>query len=281
MADRDSMRAGVPVEIAAQVWRVIAPNPSMMTGPGTNTYVLGEKELAVLDPGPDDSSHFDALSRLGTVRWVLVTHTHRDHSPLAARLAATSGAQLIGLAPPADGMQDYSFRPAREPRDGELLQLGAVNCRAIHTPGHASNCVCYLIESARLLCTGDHILEGVSPVILPPDGDMSAYLSSLDKLLDLPFDRIAPGHGSVIQEGKNWIRHMRQHRLAREQKVLDRLAALGCASIPAMTPSVYDDVPPDRHEWAQRTLLAHLLKLRGDGRVVSDGDRWRVVPHHS
>jgi glyoxylase-like metal-dependent hydrolase (beta-lactamase superfamily II) len=277
MTDRDSMCAGVPVEIAERVRRVIAPNPSMMTGPGTNTYVFGSNDIAVLDPGPDESSHLDALRGLGTVRWVLVTHTHKDHSPLAARIAAESGAELIGLAPPGDGMQDYSFHPTRQPRDGEVLQLGQVSCRAIYTPGHASNCVCYLLESSRLLFTGDHILEGVSPVILPPDGDMSAYLSSLDKLLDLPFDRIAPGHGSVINEGKDWIRHMRRHRLAREDKVMIRLTALGASTIPAMTPSIYDDVPPDRHEWAQRTLLAHLLKLRLDGRVANEGDLWRVL----
>jgi glyoxylase-like metal-dependent hydrolase (beta-lactamase superfamily II) len=170
-----------------------------------------------------------------------------------------------------------SFKPQRTPRDGERLSLGDTELTAVYTPGHASNCVCYLLGSASMLFSGDHILEGVTPVILPPDGDMHAYLDSLDKLLPLPFERIAPGHGSVIESGKAWIRALTKHRLAREAKVVARLQALGAATIAELTPTVYDDVPSERHQWAKLTLQAHLLKLQKDGRAILQADRWQVT----
>src|SRR6202040_2962888 len=170
------------------------------------------------------------------VRWVIVTHTHRDHSPLAAVLAKQTGACLIGLAPPADGRQDESFRPDLCPRDGEALMFGDVALTAIHTPGHASNCVCYLLESERLLFTGDHVLEGVSPVILPPDGDMAAYMHSLQKLHAYDFDRIAPGPGGLREGGKQVLNALRAHRLAREEKVLRSLRRLAAATLDELTP---------------------------------------------
>jgi glyoxylase-like metal-dependent hydrolase (beta-lactamase superfamily II) len=277
MTSPPELRAGVPQEIAHGVRRMLAGNPGMMTGPGTNGYVLGVHELAVLDPGPMDGAQLDSYLALGNIRWILVTHTHADHSPLAAELAQRTGAELIGCMPPADGRQDLSFKPHRVPRDGERLHLGDSELIAVYTPGHASNCVCYLLESARLLFSGDHILEGVTPVILPPDGDMHAYLDSLDKLLALPFERIAPGHGSVIESGKTWIRALTKHRLAREAKVIARLQAAGAATIAELTPAVYDDVPADRHQWAKFTLQAHLLKLQKDGRVILQTDRWRTA----
>ena len=258
-----------------------------MTGPGTNTYLLGEQQLTVLDPGPDDPQHMNAiLSAAGGVpiRFILVTHTHRDHSPLAQRLAAASGARVIGMLAPNDGRQDESFLPAQVPGDGERLLLGDCELIAIHTPGHASNCVCYLSPRERLLFTGDHILEGVSPVILPPDGDMSAYIESLDKLMSLQFDRMAPGHGDVIVDAKQAIRELRAHRMAREYKVLSKLRnwppsrqALREAGIADLTREVYDDVPVERHAWAQLTLQAHLIKLAREELVVERDGCWRAA----
>ncbi len=256
----------------------MAGNAGMMTGPGTNTYLLGEGAIAVIDPGPDDAHHLASILAAagGPIHWVLVTHTHRDHSPLAAELARRSGAQLIGLSPPKDGRQDETFVPHHRPADTERLILGDVEVLAIHTPGHASNCVCYFVERERLLITGDHVLEGVSPVILPPDGNMSDYLNSLDKLLAFDFEYIAPGHGDLMDRGKGVVQALRAHRLAREAKVLRSIPKLNEATLDSLTPLVYDDVPPDRHAWARLTLEAHLIKLVHEGRVLERRGRWSL-----
>ncbi|MGH9564053.1 MAG: MBL fold metallo-hydrolase, partial [Terracidiphilus sp.] len=203
--------------------------------------------------------------------------THPDHSPLAHRLARRTGAQVIGLPPPDDGRQDSTFAPDHRPADGEHLPLGECGLIAIHTPGHASNCVCYLLESERMLFTGDHVLEGVSPVILPPDGEMSAYLRSLDKLQSRDFERIAPGHGGVMGRGKEVLTALRAHRIAREEKVLRSLRRLGAATLDELTPVVYDDVAVERHRWARLTLEAHLLKLAGENLAGDCGGRWRLT----
>lgn len=266
------------VALGNAVWRIVAGNAGMMTGPGTNTYVFGEHERTVLDPGPDDERHLEAiLAAAPNIRWILATHTHRDHSPLVAKLARRTGAQVIGLPPPHDGRQDESFAPDHAPADGERLTLGDSTVIAIRTPGHASNCVCYLLERERLLFTGDHVLEGVSPVILPPDGDMGAYIASLDKLVPLDFDRIAPGHGDVLQKPKRVLAALRAHRIFREDKALRCLAGMQDATIAALTPLVYDDVPADRHVWARLTLEAHLIKLLREGRVAQHGGNWRAI----
>jgi glyoxylase-like metal-dependent hydrolase (beta-lactamase superfamily II) len=267
------------VSLGLGVRRIVAPNAGLMTGPGTNTYLLGLREIAVVDPGPDDAEHLRAIiqASVGAIRWVIVTHTHRDHSPLASVLAKETGARLIGLPPPHDGRQDEGFNPDHTPHDGERLTLGEVALTAIHTPGHASNCVCYLLESERLLFTGDHVLEGVSPVILPPDGDMSAYLHSIEKLMGYDFERIAPGHGGVMGRGKRILELLRAHRLAREDKVLRSMTTLGAATLDQLTPTVYDDVPAERHTWAKLTLEAHLIKLARDGRVIEHEGTWRAT----
>jgi glyoxylase-like metal-dependent hydrolase (beta-lactamase superfamily II) len=275
---RSQLAPGQPVSLSPGVRRVVAPNAGLMTGPGTNTYLLGVREIAVLDPGPNDTGHFNAIVAAsgGPIRWVVVTHTHRDHSPLAAVLARETGAQLIGLPPPDDGRQDEGFSPDHLPFDGEHLTLGEFALTAIHTPGHASNCICYLLKEERLLFTGDHVLEGVSPVILAPDGDMSAYMHSLEKLMPFDFERIAPGHGGVMERGKRTLEALRAHRIARENKVL-RAMASGATTLEGLTPAVYDDVPPERHPWAKLTLEAHLIKLVRDGRVVEHAGSWRIT----
>ncbi|MBS0614492.1 MAG: MBL fold metallo-hydrolase [Proteobacteria bacterium] len=278
MEDRSLLKPGTPATIAPGVRRLVAGNAGMMTGPGTNTYLLGDEQVAVLDPGPAQQEHLRAILAAagGAIRWILATHTHPDHSPLAQELARATGAELIGLPPPDDGRQDLSFRPQRVPSDGEVLALGTMRLAAIRTPGHASNCVCYLHEQARLLFSGDHVLEGVTPVILPPDGDMSDYLDSIAKLEPLSFDRIAPGHGAVIGQGKSMLAMLRKHRLMREAKVIAALRARRPASIEALTPRVYDDVPAERHGWAKLTLEAHLRKLAREGRATLDGTTWSL-----
>ena len=275
---RSQLAAEICVSVAPGVRRIVAGNAGMMTGPGTNTYLIGSREVAVLDPGPDDARHLDAIVAAAgaAIRWIIVTHTHPDHSPLAQPLARRTGARLIGLPPPGDGRQDPTFAPQHLPADGECLSVGEHRLVAIHTPGHASNCVCYLLQSERLLFTGDHVLEGVSPVILPPDGDMSAYLHSLDKLRSHDFERIAPGHGGVMERGKEILAALRAHRLAREDKVIGSLRRIGAATLDELTPVVYDDVAAERHRWARLTLEAHLIKLAREGLAGERDGHWRL-----
>jgi glyoxylase-like metal-dependent hydrolase (beta-lactamase superfamily II) len=277
---RSQLAAQKCVSLAPGVRRIVAGNAGLMTGPGTNSYLLGLREVAVLDPGPDDARHLEAiLAAAGpAVRWIFVTHTHPDHSPLASRLAQLTGARVIGLPPPNDGRQDATFSPDHVPVDGERLSAGECQLIAIHTPGHASNCLCYLLERERLLFTGDHVLDGVSPVILAPDGDMSAYLSSLDKLQSHDFERIAPGHGGIMERGKEVLIALRAHRLAREEKVLGGLRRLGAATLDGLTAVVYDDVPVERHRWARLTLEAHLIKLAREQRAGERDGLWRLTP---
>jgi glyoxylase-like metal-dependent hydrolase (beta-lactamase superfamily II)/8-oxo-dGTP pyrophosphatase MutT (NUDIX family) len=269
------LAAGVPKRLDRWVTRLIAPNPGMMTGPGTNTYLVGENELAVIDPGPDVVSHLEKIREFKNIRWILCTHTHMDHSPGAAGLKAATGAQLLGRLPPEG--QDASFKPDFVLENGQRLDLGGLSLRAIHTPGHASNHLCYLLEQTRMLFTGDHVMQGSTVVINPPDGDMRAYLQSLEKLLDEDLAVLAPGHGYLIGAPHKEIRRLIAHRMAREKKVVSSLKNLEMASLEELLPLVYDDVPPRIHRWAARSLSAHLDKLVAEERARADGGRYALV----
>jgi glyoxylase-like metal-dependent hydrolase (beta-lactamase superfamily II)/8-oxo-dGTP pyrophosphatase MutT (NUDIX family) len=265
-----------------QVRRIAAPNPSMMTGPGTNTYILGSgDDVAVIDPGPPNEEHIAALlaaveGNHGRIRSILVTHTHIDHSPAAAILRMRTGAQVLGMPPAYPDRQDPSFRPDRALQHGERVTVGGCTLRVLHTPGHASNHLCYLLEEERLLFTGDHIMQGSTVIINPPDGDMAAYLRSLRRLKEEDIRYLAPGHGFLMDNPHEVIDRLLRHRLAREDKALHALPRHGHAAIEDLVPLVYDDVPPQKHRAAARSLLAHLIKLKADGRAIEVDGRWRA-----
>jgi glyoxylase-like metal-dependent hydrolase (beta-lactamase superfamily II) len=254
----------------------------MMTGPGTNTYLVGSgEEWAVIDPGPADERHNQAIldAAPGRIRYILVTHTHRDHSPGATPLKAATGAALLGRTTPHPHWQDPAFAPDRELRHDDRLTVDpGSTLRVIHTPGHASNHLCFLLEQERILFTGDHIIQGSTVVIDPPDGDMGAYLKSLESLLREALDYLAPGHGTLMPQPHEAIRGLIQHRLRRESKVVRALPRQHPADLPTLVQSVYDDVPPQLHPLAERSLLAHLLKLETEGRARRVADRWTAQP---
>lgn len=248
----------------------------MMTGPGTNTYLFGEKQVAVLDPGPLMPEHVQAiqLAVAGTIRWVVVTHTHPDHSPAAAILAAATGAELVGQPPPFGGSQDQSFFPEQVLNDCDRLATDEFTLRAVHTPGHASNHLCYLHEELNWLFTGDHIMGGSTVVIDPPDGNMNQYLASLRRLKELGLQKIAPGHGAVLDDPEAVVDRIIDHRLQREAKLIDALNASGVTTAEKLLVRVYDDVDAQLHRVALRSLLAHLIKLQEEGRAHDTQDGW-------
>jgi len=254
---------GVARALSPMVRRIVAPNPGLYTGPGTNTYLVGIDEIVVVDPAVDDPSHLDAIIGCGgdRIRWIAVTHTHVDHATGAAALAERTGAGVLGF-----GAKD-GFKPDRRLRDGDVVDSTEFRLRAIHTPGHASNHLCYLVEEERMLLSGDHINSSATVVIRPPDGDMVAYLDSLAALRKLRLRSIAPGHGHLIDKPADTIDWYIEHRNEREAKVLAALTEAGSAKIDQLIPVVYDDVDEERWPIARYSLHAHLLKLAGEGKV--------------
>jgi glyoxylase-like metal-dependent hydrolase (beta-lactamase superfamily II) len=255
----------------------------MMTGPGTNSYLVGcphANRWTVIDPGPADAAHLQALQAAapGPIEQILVTHTHVDHSPGAALLSAMTGAPVAGRRPDHPQGQDASFAPDRELAGGELLTLGPDTAlQVLHTPGHASNHLCYLLAAEKTLFTGDHVMQGSTVVINPPDGDMAVYLQALRGLLALDIDWLAPGHGFLVARPHDVVRALIKHRLAREARVLQALQSVGSgqgAPLDDLLPAVYADVPVGLYPVARRSLLAHLFKLQADGLASARDERW-------
>ena len=271
----------IPVltELAPGVRRLLAPNPSMMTGPGTNTYLFGNAEVAVLDPGPAIESHIKKIQQVADarIRWVMVTHTHPDHSPAASKLAAATGAELVGMPPPKGQHQDMTFMPDRVLADGDRISVDGVDIEAIHTPGHASNHVCFLHKSLNWIFTGDHVIDGSTVVINPPDGNMTHYLQSLAKVKGHRPAALAPGHGDLIRDPDRAIDWIVEHRLERETKVARALMENPGLTSMELVPHVYQDVDERLFGLAERSLLAHLLKLADDETARMTDDRWLAV----
>jgi glyoxylase-like metal-dependent hydrolase (beta-lactamase superfamily II) len=264
--------------MAPGVRRLLAPNPSMMTGPGTNTYLLGTSGIAVIDPGPNLDEHIERIVDLAgaQVRWVLVTHTHPDHSPAAMPLARLTGAELLGIPAPDSGYHDRSFEPDRVLAGGDTLLTDEFELEAIHTPGHASNHLCYRHAKTNWLITGDQVIDGSTVVIDPPDGDMKAYIDSLRRIKVMGCESLLPGHGDRIDDPARIINWIIDHRMKREAKVLAALTE-NPGSLPGdLVPEVYRDVAEHLFALAERSLLAHLLKLEKDGIVQNHDGLWKI-----
>jgi glyoxylase-like metal-dependent hydrolase (beta-lactamase superfamily II) len=294
---------GVPGKLDRYVTRLVAPNAGVLTGPGTNTYLVGERELAVIDPGPEDAAHVRAILAAGEgrIRWILCSHTHLDHASSAATLKKATGAKIAaraklgrvhvgtpsvpagGHVAPAPalggGEHDVKLVLDRPLADGDTVELDGCSLRAIHTPGHASNHLCFLLSETGMLFTGDHVMQGSTVVIEPPDGNMRAYLESLRRLLALELSVLAPGHGYLISEPHAEAERLIRHRLTRENKVRQALLeAGGSATFTTLLPRVYSDVPQTLHPIAARSLQAHLDKLVEDGEVRYVGGSYANVP---
>ena len=269
---------GEPVEVAAGVVRLTAPNPGMMTGPGTNTYILGFERFTVIDPGPANEAHIEKILEVtgGVVDQVLVTHTHLDHSPAVLELKQRTGCRVFGWPAPEGAGQDQSFKADDEPEHGDLIVSEAGILKVIHTPGHASNHLCFLLMDQELLFSGDHIMQGSTVVINPPDGDMKAYVESLYELLDEAIRFIAPAHGFLMGQPEAVIDYLITHRLSREHKIFRSLQALAPVSLKDLTAKAYDDVPAAIHGLAARSALAHLLKLEADHRAYQSDNLWHA-----
>jgi glyoxylase-like metal-dependent hydrolase (beta-lactamase superfamily II) len=270
------------------VRRVLAGNPSAFTFTGTQSYVIGAGgEVAVIDPGPLEEDHIEALvAAIGSARVaaIVCTHTHQDHSPAAAPLAARTGAPIIGCAPfnivdkgpRADASFDPSYKPDRVLADGERIAGEGWTLTAVATPGHTSNHLCYALEESGALFTGDHVMGWSTSVVSPPDGDMTAYMNSLQKLHDRTDRVYYPAHGPEVTNPRQLVRGMIGHRRQRENQILRQIEA-GRARIPEMVPNMYKGV--DQRLWpaAERSVLAHLIDLEGRGRVVRAGEDWALA----
>lgn len=271
------LQTGGIAQLAPGVRRLVAPNPGPLTGPGTNTYLIGTREVVVLDPGPALPAHTAAIrAAIGAARVVAIalTHTHADHSAGVPALRRHHPAPVLGRLPRDLAHHALGGLASHTIDDGGGVDSDAGRLVAVATPGHASNHLCWHQPDLRWLYTGDHILGTTSPVILPPDGDMTEYLEALARLRQLDLAHLLPGHGPALAGPRQAIDALVQHRLAREARVLAALPAAAAATLDELLPVAYADVAPALHGWARRTLEAHLLRLVQLGKVRRDADRW-------
>jgi glyoxylase-like metal-dependent hydrolase (beta-lactamase superfamily II) len=261
--------------------RLLAPNPSPYTGEGTWVHLIGTDRLAILDPGPADPAHLDALEAAiagRPVEAILVTHTHRDHSPAAAPLSVRTGAPVWGCAPlaiPGDEEAgfDAGYAPDRVLTDGEVVEIGGATIEAVHTPGHTSNHLCFAWE--HRLFSGDHVMGWSTTVVIPPDGHMGAYMASLQKLQARSETLYHPAHGDPVEDPQRLLRGMLTHRVQRERQLF-RLVEEAPASLSDLTLRAYPALDPRLRPAAEATALAHLITLAERGVVACVDGRWKV-----
>src|SRR5581483_8132851 len=263
------------MELSPLVRRIVAPNPGPFTYNGTSCFVIGRGKVAVIDPGPDDPAHLAALVRAldgETVTHIVLTHTHRDHAPAVAPLQRLTGARTVGRPSPAPGpdVSHTPFQPDLVLSDGDVIAGAGWNLGAVHTPGHASNHLCYALFEEHTLFTGDHVMGWSTSVIGPPDGDLTAYLASLDKLMARPERLYRSAHGPERADGPAYAAALRAHREARSAGILAQLRA-GPKTIPALVAALYPDLAPALVGAAGRSVLAHLIAFERAGTVARDG----------
>ena len=264
--------------------RIIAPNPGPFTHTGTCSYVVGKGDVAIIDPGPDDPRHIAALLDAiagERLRYVLVTHTHRDHSPAAKLLQAATGAIIAGCAPYAppargraggpilDAAHDLDYAPDEILGEGDRLDLGHATIDVLATPGHTSNHLCFALREEKALFTGDHVMGWSTTVIAPPDGSMRDYMASIERMRERDDAIFWPAHGEPVQAPKRFLRALLHHRRAREAAILQRLNE-GDETIAAIVARIYDGVDPRLHGAAAMNVLAHLEDLVERGLVATD-----------
>ena len=281
----DEQKPGVPQVLEPLVTRVLADNPSPFTHTGTQTHLVGTADLAVIDPGPDDPNHIDALIRAiagRPVTAIVITHTHRDHSPGAAPLKARTGAPIVGcaplaledLGPRADASFDAHYAPDAVMAEGDSVSGSGWTLTAIATPGHTSNHLAFALPETTALFTGDHVMGWSTTIVSPPDGDMAAYMDSLTKLQGRD-DRIYyPAHGDPVVNPQRLVRGLIGHRKQREGQIL-RLLDAEPRTIPAMVEKMYVGIDPRLFPAAERSVLAHLYELRDRHIVAERGNVWR------
>lgn len=279
---------GLVQQLHPLVRRLLAPNPSAFTYSGTQTYLVGRGVVAVIDPGPDLDSHVEAILAATAgerIVAILCTHTHRDHSPAASAVKAASGAEIVGCAPLAlddegprsDAAFDTGYSPDRVLADGARVAGPGWTIAAVATPGHTSNHLCYALPEAQALFTGDHVMGWSTTVISPPDGDMAAYMASLERLMRREQDSVYyPAHGEPVENPQRFARGLAGHRKQREGQIL-RLLRKSAHAIPAMVEKMYVGVDPRLHGAAGRSVLAHLIDLKARGIVAQDGEAWMLA----
>jgi glyoxylase-like metal-dependent hydrolase (beta-lactamase superfamily II) len=281
-------RYGELVQVTPLISRVVANNPGPFTFMGTGTYIIGDKDVAVIDPGPDMPEHVDALKRAldgKRVSHILVTHTHSDHSPAAKPLKEWSGAKTYAFGPHGSGRDDgpkveaggdMDFMPDVRVKDGETIAGNGFTFECVFTPGHTSNHMCFALNEEKALFTGDHIMGWSTTVVTPPDGDMAQYMDSVRKLEARGDRTLYPTHGSPVTEPQPFLAAYLAHRIDRENQVLAAVKD-GLDTIPAMVARMYADVDKRLHPAAARSVEAHLIKLEREGRIVREGARYRIA----
>jgi glyoxylase-like metal-dependent hydrolase (beta-lactamase superfamily II) len=279
---------GLAQQLHPLVRRVLAPNPSAFTYSGTQTYLVGRGEVAVIDPGPELEGHIGAILAATAgerIVAILCTHTHRDHSPAAKAVKEATGAEIVGCAPLAlfddgprsDAAFDESYRPDRVLTNGDRVSGEGWTLEAVATPGHTSNHLCFALPEAQALFTGDHVMGWSTTVISPPDGDMADYMASLDLLMRRTQDMVYyPAHGEPVDNPQRFVRGLAGHRKQREGQIL-RLLRDAARPIPAMVEKMYAGIDPRLHGAAGRSVLAHLIDLKARGIVAEDGETWRLA----
>ena len=271
-----AFRAREVQDLGRLVRRVTARNAGMMTGPGTNSYLIGRRAVVVIDPGPADADHVQRIedAARGPIRRILLTHRHPDHAPGAALLAEHTGAPVHVFPRGPHGLRHPVGIPLA---DGEVIETAEFRLRAIHTPGHAADHVCFLLENENLLFAGDQVMEGATVVIAPPDGHMGQYLAALERLQALDLAAIAPAHGRILCEPQRLLAAIVTHRRQREAKVLAALRRVGHGTPETLVSEVYADVPAFLHLAARLSLQAHLIHLTEIGQAVFEDGTWHAL----